>query len=341
MTIMSSITKLIFKEMFNMNENKNTTTNATTLTDNKELRQKYIDRIDVLDKVKRLLMIPSMELMTMRQVAEYYEVPLKTVETCYRNHMEEISTDGVTIKKPREIEEKFNSLENKELNFKRVRGGIVVEITDKVSFVIPNVGCRMFSKRAVLRFGMLLRDSVIAQEVRTQLLNMAESVISENPAKVTEEIENEQKYLDDIITAYKSGDPIKIITATSAHSAYQQRHITALEKKNEMLIEDNSILAGNILAWSNRASANKVVRLMAQKLSWRFGSCWNEIYNELLYRHNINLKSRHTKGGKKSTPLLEYLHEDEWKDLYQTIAAMLQARYVNPSEIFEKAKLSA
>lgn len=135
--------------------------------------------------------------------------------------------------------------------------------------------------------------------------------------------------------------------ATSAYASYLKRHNDQLTKENEelsennkKLAESNDILAGDILKWSNRASANKVVRLMAQMLGWTFGSCWKEIYNELLYRHNINLKSRHTKGGRKSAPLLEYLHEDEWVDLYRTIAAMLQARYINPSEIFERAKLS-
>lgn len=40
--------------------------------------------------------------------------------------------------------------------------------------MIPNRGIRCFSKRAVLRFGMLLRDSEVAKEVRTQLLNIKE-----------------------------------------------------------------------------------------------------------------------------------------------------------------------
>lgn len=331
----------------NEKENKNTTTNAITLTDDKELRQKYIDRVDVLDKVKNLLMIPSMELMTMRQVAEYYEVDVQTVKKQFQRNKDEFVSDGSTMKTSLFFKEFFNGTKCPVKNIETMKGKVVVKIDENTTLIIPSRGIRVFPKRAVLRMGMLLRDSVIAQEVRTQLLNIVENVTSENPEKAIEEIENEQKYLNDIMDAFQSGDVAQVLAATAAYNAYQKRNIVTLKKdnaeltqKNEMLAEDNSILAGNILAWSNRASANKVVRLMAQKLGWRFGSCWNEIYNELLYRHNINLKSRHTKGGKKSAPLLEYLHEDEWKDLYQTIAAMLQARYVNPSEIFEKAKLS-
>lgn len=328
-----------------MNENEIKRTD--NLTDNKELRERCIGRVEVLDKVKKLMMIPGMELMTIRQVAEYYEVDYSVVKECYRTNAEELNLDGTIIKTSRDFKAFLNDRKSVIKNYKQENGKLIINIDDNTQIVIPNRGTRCFSKRAVLRFGMLLRDSVIAQEVRTQLLNIAEKVIEKEPEKAVEEIENEQKYLDDIMNAFRSGDPAQVLAATSAYTSYQQRHITELEnsnnelnKKNEILTEDNNILAGNILKWSNRASANKVVRLMAQMLGWKFGSCWKEVYNELLYRHNINLKSRHTKGGRKSAPLLEYLHDDEWVDLYRTIAAMLQARYINPSEIFEKAKLS-
>lgn len=224
---------------------------------------------------------------------------------------------------------------------------MIIYIDDNTQLVIPNRGIRCFSKRAVLRFGMLLRDSEVAKEVRTQLLNIAEKVIEKEPEAAVEDIENEQKYLDDIIEAYRSGSADRVLAATSAYTGYQNRHIEKLKKSNEelnernnKLSESNSILAGNILERSNRASANKVVRLMAQKLNWGYGNCWNEVYNELLYRHGINLKTRRTKSGKHSSPLIEYLHDDEWTLLYKTIAAMMQARYVDPSSIFNKAKVS-
>ena len=327
-----------------MNENEIKCTD--NLTDNKELRERYISRVEVLDKVKKLMMIPGMELMTIRQVAEYYEVDVETVQKQYKRNKGEFNLDGA---KKYLISEVHSLVGTKCPNQKitSYRGKLEIEFDENTKLVIPNGGIILFPKRAVLRMGMLLRDSVIAQEVRAQLLNMAEHIAEENPEILTREIDKEGELLLDIAKAYASGDPIMLMKATSAHASYLKRHNDQLTKENKelgesnrKLSESNDILAGNILKWSNRASANKVVRLMAQMLGWTFGSCWKEVYNELLYRHNINLKSRHTKGGRKSAPLLEYLHEDEWVDLYRTIAAMLQARYINPSEIFEKAKLS-
>lgn len=328
-----------------MNENEIKCTD--NLTDNKELRERYISRVEVLDKVKKLMMIPGMELMTIRQVAEYYEVDYRIVQKCYQRNEKEFREDGVSVKKPKDWDKIANETQCLVSKVTHDNCKLIIHIDDNTQIIIPNRGTRCFSKRAVLRFGMLLRDSVIAQEVRTQLLNMAEHIAEENPEILTREIDKEGELLLDIAKAYASGDPIMLMKATSAHASYLKRHNDQLTKENEELgesnkkfAESNDILAGNILKWSNRASANKVVRLMAQMLGWTFGSCWKEVYNELLYRHNINLKSRHTKGGRKSASLLEYLHEDEWVDLYRTIAAMLQARYINPSEIFEKAKLS-
>lgn len=318
----------------------------TKLTDDKQLRERYINRVEVLDKVKELFLIPEMEIMTMRQVAEYFEVDIHTIQVCYDRNKEEVGLDGVVVKTPRNFKEIFKVTSCAFKNLEQKNGKLIIYIDDNTQLVIPNRGVRCFSKRAVLRMGMLLRDSPIAQEVRTQLLNITEKVIEENPEVAVEEIENEQKYLNDIMEAFRSGSVEKVLAATAAYTGYQNRHIEKLKKSNEELLhqndtlsEDNSILTGNILAWSNRASANKVVRLMAQTLDWSFGVCWNEIYNELLYRHGINLRTRRTKSGKRSSTIIEYLHDDEWTYLYKTIAAMLQARYVNPSEIFNKAKV--
>lgn len=50
----------------------------------------------------------------------------------------------------------------------------------------------LFPKRAILRVGMLLRDSEVAKEVRTQLLNIEEHTATEVK---TYEIDYEQEVL--------------------------------------------------------------------------------------------------------------------------------------------------
>ena len=316
-------------------------TQAETMVDSKELRQKYIDRTEILDKVKSLFLIPQLEMVTIKQVADFYEVDLTAIQQCVHRNSDEVYADGVIMKKPRDFGEisKLTSCQFPEVD--KTANSTTYQITDNVTVVIPNRGVRCFSKRAVLRIGMLLRDSKVAQEVRTQLLNVVEHTETENPQALTAEINNEQELLQNVAIAFASGDIMQFAEATMALNAYKDRYIKKVEERNETLSKDNDILAGNILEWSNRASANKIVRLMATKLKWDFATAWSEIYNELLYRHKINLKLRKAKDKRVSLPMLAFLHDDEWELLYETIAAMLQARYVNPSKIFEKAKLEA
>lgn len=159
-----------------MNENEIKCTD--NLTDNKELRERYISRVEVLDKVKKLMMIPGMELMTIRQVAEYYEVDVETVQKQYKRNKGEFNLDGG---KKYLISEVHSLVGTKCPNLKTTsyRGKLEIEFDENTKLVIPNGGIILFPKRAVLRMGMLLRDSIIAQEVRTQLLNMAEHIAEE------------------------------------------------------------------------------------------------------------------------------------------------------------------
>lgn len=317
------------------------------MVDDKELRQKYIDRVEILDKVKALMLIPKLEMVTIHQVANFYEVDVSVINKCLLRNSDEIYADGVALKKPRDFGKMRKGTKCLFPEVGKTANSTTYQIADNITVVIPNRGIRCFSKRAVLRIGMLLRDSKVAKEVRTQLLNMVDHVQSENPQVLTEEIDNEQELLMEVARTFSSGDMMKFAEATMKLNAYKDRHIKAIEEKNaelaeqnETLTKDNDILSGNILEWSNRASANKIVRLMAKELKWEFGTAWSEIYNELLYRHNINLKARKTRDGRNSLPLLAFLHDDEWETLYTTIAAMLQARYVNPSRIFSRAKIN-
>ena len=69
-----------------------------TMISNKELQEQYISRVDVLDKVKDLFLIPAMECMTPKQVADYYEVPVDTIRTTYKMNREELVSDGAVTR---------------------------------------------------------------------------------------------------------------------------------------------------------------------------------------------------------------------------------------------------
>lgn len=53
--------------------------NEEQLLEQKETRDKYVNKIEVLNKVKSLLLIQETELATIKQVADYYEVETRTI----------------------------------------------------------------------------------------------------------------------------------------------------------------------------------------------------------------------------------------------------------------------
>ena len=122
----------------------------------KDIREKYIDNIEILSKVKKLFLIPEMEVMTTKMVADYYEVEVQTIQKCYRRNKEEIDSDGVVYKAFKDF------LRGHLVPIKTMKGKSIFSINENVFFEIPSRGILCFSQRAILRIGMLLRDSKIA-----------------------------------------------------------------------------------------------------------------------------------------------------------------------------------
>lgn len=338
----------------------NTNVNFEEIINDVKVRDKMASRVEVLDTVKAIFLIPRMETFTIKQMAEWYKVEPKTIRRIYQSCHEEFERDGTRLVPLSEVNSVFTgeSASGTQMStlpkINKSRYGVEIQLDNETWIKIPNTGVVMFPKRSVLRMGMLLQHSEVAKEVRTQLLNVFEKAETGEPVNVVEEIDREKELLNNVALAWASGDMMKFAEATMELNQYKDRHInqlkeanatlhkenTELTDQNKVLTDDNNILAGDILAWSNRASANKIVRLMAATLNWNFGSAWREVYNELNYRYGINLTMRWTHDGKpKNKPYLNYLHDNEWDKLYKTVAAMLQKRYVNPSKIFAQAKL--
>lgn len=71
----------------------------TQIIETKDIREKCIEKIEVLNKVKKLFLIPEMEVMTTKMVADYYEVTQDVIKMCYFNNKNEIMSDGVAVKR--------------------------------------------------------------------------------------------------------------------------------------------------------------------------------------------------------------------------------------------------
>ena len=65
-----------------------------------ELREKMVNRVEVLEKVKGLLLLPAIEKAATQQVADFYEVDLEAIYSIVRRHSDELVGDGmITLKR--------------------------------------------------------------------------------------------------------------------------------------------------------------------------------------------------------------------------------------------------
>lgn len=294
---------------------------SESMVDNHDLRNELIARTEVLDKVKKLLLIPEMNCMTIRQVADYYEVDIDTLKKCCKRNKDEIILDGVVTKTPRVFKD---LLKGQDVPLVQNQTNLVIQIDDNTRLEIPNRGIKCFSKRAVLRIGMLLRDSKIAQEVRTQLLNIVEHTAEEKPELLTQDIDDEEKLQAAIGKAFATGDIMEFATAAQAYTAFQRRHIDRIETSNKLLTVE-------VLHISDRKMFNRVMRKFASTLHISFGVAFSMLYKQLSYRYGIDLKKR----GDRKTPYIQYIKDDEWDKVQKVIVAILEKYNVNVKEFFE------
>ena len=82
------------------------------LLTNKEIRNKNLDRVEVLEKVKDLILLGNTEYATTRQVAEYFDVDESVITMCCQNNKEELKDNGLLILTGKKTKEKLVSKNN-------------------------------------------------------------------------------------------------------------------------------------------------------------------------------------------------------------------------------------
>jgi len=307
--------------------------NSENFIEQKSLRDECVDRVEVLEKVKGLLLIPHFECMTIKQVAEYYEVDRDIINKCYQRNQKEIDNDGVVLRTPKQ----FTELSGHGVQLVRGQNKAVLKLGDGVTIEIPNRGTKCFSKRAVMRIGMLLRDSRVAQELRTQLLNVVEHAEETDPELLTAEINEEQRLQIAVGQALMNGDSDAVMKAMSNIVAYKNRHIDKLKEANEKAESDNKTLSGEILRITNRKELVRSVRCLSSRIKKTIPATWNVVYKQLLYKFGISLANRKAADiHGKHKKMLDYIRPDEWRKVQMTISAILKENKVSPTEFYDE-----
>ncbi|GAB2989722.1 hypothetical protein GCM10023080_064610 [Streptomyces pseudoechinosporeus] len=122
------------------------------LLESPTLRSRMAQRTEILERVGGLRLLPDGVHATSAMVAEYYGVGIKAIRSLVLDHREELESNG------------YHVLTGTELSsFKELS-----RIQSRTASLA------LFTKRAILNTGMLLRDSYVARQVRYELLNDAQ-----------------------------------------------------------------------------------------------------------------------------------------------------------------------
>lgn len=116
-------------------------------------RDALADRTDALDRVKALRLLPGDTYATTDLVAGYYGVDKYAIEKVTQRNRAELNSDGYCV----------------------LRGSELTDILSITSLDQRVSALAVFPRRAILRVGMLLRDSAVARAVRDALLDIERS----------------------------------------------------------------------------------------------------------------------------------------------------------------------
>lgn len=297
------------------------------LMESRELRNELIDRTEVLEKVRELILLPNTEIATIEQVAGYYKVKLDTLQRYVTRNNKELEDNGYRKYKQNEIVSMFErNGHGVQIVSERTYKEVVFSNGEKIK--INNTGLRLFNKRAILNIGMLLEGSKVAKQVRTYLLDSEEKLEEDKKIELIDELDEETKAIIGIVNAK---DKESMAIALNEYRQLKDGKIHKLEVENEVLVD-------GILRWDKRKAINKMARLLgANKFgSSRFGfmQSWELISNELLYKYSINVNSRKLKSKLKRPTIFDVLNpDDELDKLLKTTLALCKKNSIDTSNI--------
>lgn len=191
-------------------------------------------QISTLSKAKSVLfsLWRGTEYLTIRQVAEYYEVPENTIRQNYTRCKTEFDSDGVL----------------------RVGGEDLKEVRDIVSLSSFSPRAVLFPSRAVVRMGFILKDSAVAVKVRTATLNVLQGV-----GQIVDE-----EVLGSLILGHPILSPF-CVTGELRISAPLADHYVAIERNLKKKFPD-----GPIPGLDKAAIRDRLAALSTYTKNWKF-----------------------------------------------------------------------
>ena len=141
---------------------------SMAFTESKSLRNETIEntRCDFLDKFKVIPYLTDDMVVSVNQVANYYDVSKKTIETVILRNREEFEDDGMVVLKGEEFKDFISKICDLQTEGDKIYDKDAITPKTRSLTIIP--------KRSLLRVGMILTNNFMATKVRNYLLNIEE-----------------------------------------------------------------------------------------------------------------------------------------------------------------------
>ncbi len=271
----------------------------SVLIESKTAREHQLAQIDeeratfVLNKIKSLFFAvwKGTNTTVTEQVAQFYEVPEGSLRKLLKFHRSEFESDGL----------------------KTIRGKALSDARYLWSLPSKTSQVTVWTPRAVLRAGMLMRDSEVAKAVRTSLLNAVEKVI---PAQ-NQEIEKLKLELE-VAKAQKGAAEAqqKLLAASQALAIINPGLPALVLGKPEAVLTKTEVIEKTVLVNSRGKAIATYEGISKTKLAKRFGM-------------------------KKARDLVEWLRSIGKEDVLKPGFTATSCQYIPYSEIAELDRLWA
>ncbi|MDV2997678.1 MAG: hypothetical protein N4J56_007383 [Chroococcidiopsis sp. SAG 2025] len=227
----------------------------SVLVESKSARDRQLEGIsasdatDALTKVKALYFAlwKGEGIATTEQMAAFYEVSVEAVQKVIQRHRDELDFDSL----------------------KTLRGKALKDVMDKMSITSKAPSLTIWTPRAALRLGMLLRDSPVAKVVRTSLLDAVEKVIPAQSDRIRElELENQQLILQ--LELAKTQERLAATTSAIA-TLHGSGMVALILGKPDAVVERVTQVETTILCNERGQPIKSYTGLSKTKLAKRYG----------------------------------------------------------------------
>lgn len=309
-------------------DNKIDTRVVSGIVDFNERKAKLTEEnIKVLDTVKEILTLGNTDLMTVQMVADYYEVPKRTINSLIFDNREELLENGLKIVSGKEVKDILVNSPQELTNYK----GYFEYENQKFA----NRSNTLINKRVLLNIGMLLKYSEVAKELRRRILDIVYDADegNGNTENVINEIDEELKLSQELGVAMIQGDMDKVMELNTKIFALKNKRINVLEEENTYKGGVIQGLADNITLQEKRQRINQIIRRTGNQYPER----WALLYSEFEKKYHMNLNKRMESCGLKVKNKIDYIDKVEKMipELYELAVKLFES---NVDKIVDEIK---